>query len=587
MLAIRTTFLGPALACTVALLTSGCGDDGENPEAAELSGVFQAGGVAGLRYETPTRSGLTDSGGSFKYLAGESVSFSVGGIDLGHAPGAAQITPFTLAGLTPPTTEPSLRRELDRASRTTSNFVRAVNMTRLLLALDADHDPASGLDLRGRDAGLANARLVFDQTIPQFAAALEKLAPDLTHNMPHWLPIVHLYRVLGIAVPAQAPTQYDYDSFGSITHSSSVSYYPDGSVESRRSIDGFGAGSNLAVYAYDTMGRTTSARSVRFSTFFGSYIDEAVTQYDAHGNLETRSHEIDQGADGTLDATQLTTFETDAYANIVGEVTRYDFGRDGTIERIDTFAAQFDARLNPVSSTSETDSNMDGVADSRTTFNAVFDAANRVTAQNYETDDLADGIVEWRNSVSTTYAATGPDAIEIYEYDASADGDVDSRARYDWVHDASGALRTLTIEGEYNFDGNAAAAIRYREVITFDRDRRILSDVTSEDWDADGAFDLVSSRTRSYGSYGNVLEEVTEMFSGGDGEWTSRYVHTYEYGVGAELLGATNALQFQPGGPLDSISSMRVTNIPLANGVLMLAQSYLEFSLNTGAVAAF
>lgn len=164
--------------------------------AAELSGVLQAGGVQGVHYETQLRSGLTDSAGTFKYLQGELVAFSVGGITLGSAPGASQITPFTLAGMTPPTTEPALRRELDRASRTTSNFVRATNMMRLLMALDADHNPASGFDLRGRDASFATASLDFDPTIPQLAVTLEKLAPDLTHHLPRWLPIVHLYRAL-------------------------------------------------------------------------------------------------------------------------------------------------------------------------------------------------------------------------------------------------------------------------------------------------------------------------------------------------------------------------------------------------------
>lgn len=60
----------------MALLFAGCDDD-ESPAAVELSGVFQAGGISGLRYVTPTRSGLTDTNGPIKYLAGESVAFSV------------------------------------------------------------------------------------------------------------------------------------------------------------------------------------------------------------------------------------------------------------------------------------------------------------------------------------------------------------------------------------------------------------------------------------------------------------------------------------------------------------------------------
>ena len=163
------------LLCVVTLLFAGCGDDG-SPSDTELSGEFQAGRVSGLRYVTPTRSGVTDSNGTFKYLAGESVTFSVGAIALGHAPGAAQITPFTLAGMTPPTTELALRRELDRASRTTSNFVHAVNLMRLSLALDVDHDPANGIDLRGRDAALASATLNLIRPFPNLWTSREARA---------------------------------------------------------------------------------------------------------------------------------------------------------------------------------------------------------------------------------------------------------------------------------------------------------------------------------------------------------------------------------------------------------------------------
>ncbi len=93
------------LLCVGTLLFAACGDD-ENSPAAELSGEFQAGGVSGLHYVTPTRSGTTDANGTFKYLAGEPVTFSVGAIQLGQAPGASRSTPFTLVGMTPPTTSP-------------------------------------------------------------------------------------------------------------------------------------------------------------------------------------------------------------------------------------------------------------------------------------------------------------------------------------------------------------------------------------------------------------------------------------------------------------------------------------------------
>jgi hypothetical protein len=578
------------LICALAVLLAGCGEDGSGDQApVELSGVLQAGGVQGVHYETPTGSGVTDPAGTFHYLEGESVAFSVGGITLGSAPGAARVTLFTLVGMTPPTTEPALRRELDRASRTTSNFVRAANMMRLLMALDADHDPANGLDLRGRDSALATASLDFNQTIPQFAEALEKLVPDLTHNMPRWLPIVRLYRALGISVPAHAPVSHEFDYYGTFRFGTALSYFPDGSLESRGSHDNsVPANTSHNIYGYDELGRTTSIRAERHEVVWGSYFSTRETTFDPLGSLVNISIVSDLGADGTIDVSEFAEFDTDAFANILGQVTRRDVGHDGIVDEIDVLTAHFDARLNPVHRSWETDLGVDGVIDSRTTYDVVFDAGNRVSAYTYETDDPADGVADSRNTVSLTYDANGRGTLESHEQDSNGDGVVDSRGLYDWRYDSSGALRALSIRFEYDFDGNGAADSRRLEEATFDQDRRLLTSLVWDDFEADGITDQVSSRTRSYDSYGNVLEEVSETGDGSGSEWVWRTVTRYDYGAGAEPLGYETSQQFHSDGTPNVAESLRTTNILMDNGVLALAQSYLEFSLiAAGAVAAF
>src|SRR5260370_8190996 len=55
-----------------------------------LSGVF-AGAVCGLRYQTPTTSGITTERGEFAYRKGESVTFLVGGLVLGSIAGTPRI----------------------------------------------------------------------------------------------------------------------------------------------------------------------------------------------------------------------------------------------------------------------------------------------------------------------------------------------------------------------------------------------------------------------------------------------------------------------------------------------------------------
>ena len=55
-----------------------------------LTGIV-AGPVCGLRYQTPTQSGLTGTRGEFLYRQGEAVSFRVGGLVIGAVAGAPRV----------------------------------------------------------------------------------------------------------------------------------------------------------------------------------------------------------------------------------------------------------------------------------------------------------------------------------------------------------------------------------------------------------------------------------------------------------------------------------------------------------------
>jgi hypothetical protein len=101
----------------------GGGDGGTQPVAAPSTGVFIDSPVQGLTYSSAPSglSGLTGPNGEFLYRAGDSVTFSIGGQQIGVAPGQPQITPFTLLGRT---SVPSVTHEWP------------VNLAQLLLALD-------------------------------------------------------------------------------------------------------------------------------------------------------------------------------------------------------------------------------------------------------------------------------------------------------------------------------------------------------------------------------------------------------------------------------------------------------------------
>ena len=55
-----------------------------------LTGIL-AGPIAGLKYRTPTESGLTTEEGEFRYRAGERVAFFLGGNPIGSVVGASRV----------------------------------------------------------------------------------------------------------------------------------------------------------------------------------------------------------------------------------------------------------------------------------------------------------------------------------------------------------------------------------------------------------------------------------------------------------------------------------------------------------------
>jgi len=150
--------------CTLTLLIlTACGDGVSlssglsaqqvaGPNAQE--GVFIDSAVEGVTYTTPTRSGTTDSNGTFVYLFGEVVTFSIGGITLGSAVGQPQLTPIDL-----------VPGAIDATDQQVTNILRFVQ------SLDADSDPSNGISIPA--AVLANAAgqtLDFNQATVAFEA---------------------------------------------------------------------------------------------------------------------------------------------------------------------------------------------------------------------------------------------------------------------------------------------------------------------------------------------------------------------------------------------------------------------------------
>ncbi|WP_373990420.1 esterase-like activity of phytase family protein [Duganella sp. BuS-21] len=137
---------------------AGCGGSDSAPEVVKtpMTGVFLDGAVENLDYVAGTAAkASTSAKGEFTCYAGDTVSFSVGGIALGSAACAATITPLQLAGVTD------------------VKDSKVVNRLLALQLLDDDSDPSNGIKLNADvKTALATKTADFNTAADVFNTAL-------------------------------------------------------------------------------------------------------------------------------------------------------------------------------------------------------------------------------------------------------------------------------------------------------------------------------------------------------------------------------------------------------------------------------
>ncbi|PXW98180.1 phytase-like protein with esterase activity [Sphaerotilus hippei] len=156
-----------ALAALATLLgLSGCmGSDDDGP--AVVTGSFLDSAVQGLSYRAlPSgRSGTTDAQGQFQCVAGDRVSFALGGVQLGTAACGSTLTPLDLAG------------------SSTLTEVAVANRLLFLQVLDTDDQAVNGLRIDAAVAtALAGSSLDFSLDAGAFDAALAALLPGTVRD---------------------------------------------------------------------------------------------------------------------------------------------------------------------------------------------------------------------------------------------------------------------------------------------------------------------------------------------------------------------------------------------------------------------
>jgi hypothetical protein len=163
------------MAVSLSSLLTACGGSsgggsGSNPPTTDptvRTGHFTGLNVEGLHYQTATQSGLTSANGEFNYIAGEQIHFSLGGIELGSTTAQAEINLITELAGTLPSTRDQILTELAALNDVTA-FDEVINIATLLMALDADRNVGTGIDLADLHSRMAGVTLDFDVPMSRF-----------------------------------------------------------------------------------------------------------------------------------------------------------------------------------------------------------------------------------------------------------------------------------------------------------------------------------------------------------------------------------------------------------------------------------
>lgn len=139
-------------ASSVAPLSSSATVQSSTSSMAAEEGILLDSPVINIGYKTATQTGVTDSQGRYKYLAGETVVFFIGDLEFSGVAASGIVTPLDIAG-TGDVDDPAV-----------------INMVRLLQTLDKDGNPDNGISIT--DAAKTSATTVdFTASIDDFAAS--------------------------------------------------------------------------------------------------------------------------------------------------------------------------------------------------------------------------------------------------------------------------------------------------------------------------------------------------------------------------------------------------------------------------------
>ncbi|GAA3924898.1 hypothetical protein [Litoribacillus peritrichatus] len=552
----QITRLSLALSLCSAFLT-GCSSNSSSSDSDEvLTGQFTDSPVSGLTYTTPTQSGVTDANGSFKYLEGETVTFSIGATTLGSSPAQATVTPFDLREITRDIQDGINILTRSSADQTHHAFL---NIATLLQTLDQDGDPENGIEITSEvSALLSDIRINFDQSYfrfkrdPSFRTLINSANDQATFSehrpvRPPWLVMDHLYTQQKIQLPLME-TSYSEDTNGDGVNEFRTTWFlNDQSYLARieKDTDSDGIADNIENMTYDNLGMliqlseenneenspnivshwsydanlkptqqikqfSTGVEHIQTSifdaygnqTYYGEDKDgDGVPEFTEHWlyneNGEQILYEEDYNGDGTPESITETIFDV----NSTSTRTAYDFDLDGLPEVEALVIEKFNEKSQPIST-----SYTSNVVFFNYSFFYFYDEQGNQIRQ--ESDNDNNGTID---VVYFSYYDNENNKI-LTESDYGADGSIDARTLYSYNEMG----QETRIEVDNDNDGIFDSITSYE----FENGNRIRNE---EDTDGDGIID--ESKTYTYDDYGNKTRYEWDK----DGDGSADYIQASTY----------------------------------------------------------
>lgn len=589
---MRNIRLAPVALALLPILSACGGSGGGSGSGAQDAGV-QTGylvdsPIQGVGYATATRSGTTGADGSFTYLPGERVTFSIGTLVLGEGAAQALMTPFDLF---PDAEAPEnqqalvrLLREMPDASQiriedvtpaaSIPGGIQAINQLILLQALDSDSNPDNGITIaEGMAALLEGADIDFARAIGDFldqddlervlqlAAGAGLLASPRVPSAGEAL--AHFYAAQGIdfadsrlvaetvdwdpgAAGYNSRREYTYDANGRIVRdrrdengdglfdsTTEFDYREDGQVQEQRVSSAMGDSRYTTVY--DGQGRR-----IRFEQeYTGDGVVDECQRYTwgDHGRLVNEAQ--DDGCDGTLEA--QTQFDYDALGNLIRKSSD-NFGGDGVIDRIEAF--EYTDSRHPHRLTREL-KDPDGDGTWEFVYRTTYSPEGDVLMYEADEDDGRSRTVSVRDEngrlVRQAYDA-GADGTEdsvleytydalgnlvLYEHDRDGDGAIDRREQYAYA-DTAHPYKITTAVVDPDGDGPDQAGVT---TYTY----HALGLVVRKENDANGDGTPETIYGFAYDADGNRLEEWEDW----DADGTPNQFAHYTYDANGRVLTET------------------------------------------------